>query len=862
MAQTNDNQGTLLEEALTRFVDECLQGKSPDVDEFVRQYPRCQAQLKSRLQDLEEIDSLFDSLVRADESEFAATVTGPVLTDRKIGSFEIVELIGRGGMGVVYLARDTKLKRSVAIKSMPAEMQADTTARTRFRREAELLASLNHPNIAAIYDIVEQDKSGGYLILEYVPGETLAQRIAREPLKLEEVLSIAQQVAEAVSAAHDRGVIHRDLKPGNIKITPEGKVKVLDFGLAKVSSTKEQSADTAVTQPGRIMGTPAYMSPEQARGKPTDHRTDIWSFGCILYEMLSGKVPFEGETATDILARILEREPEWDALPPATPTSIRTLLRRCLEKDPRRRLRDIGDAGIEIKELLAPPATATVTGPAAPARTLRRWAMVIGLIVVVLAVLLVVGPNIDVWREKLLGAGPGRIRSLAVLPLQNRTCDPNQEYFADGLTDSLIADLGKIGALQVRSRTSIMQYKDVRKSLSEIGRELNVDAVVEGSVLPVGEQVRITVQLIHAPTDTHLWAESYERDQRDILTLFSEIARTIAEEVEVTLTPDQKERLAAKRPIDPEAYRLYLMGMFHLRKETPEGAMMGLEYLRQAIKHDPTHPLAYGALAFGYVLTTHGPGAPLDAFDRARATALQALELDDDVAEAHAALAMTKAFRDWDWEGATAEYRRALELNPNLTMPRAQYAFYLLLFNRVDDAVAQIRRVQQTDPLTPLWSAYLGWIQLWAQQYDEVIEATDRALELYEGLPLALYVQGCAYAEKGMYDKAIELHQKAGKLNPEWKCGLAHTYALAGRLEEARKALAELETNYTHWDTWFIAIVYAALGDKDGAFKWLEIAYGPPNHPYVPWMRYSPDFKSLRDDPRFADLLRRMNLPH
>ncbi len=862
VAHANDNQGTILEEALTRFVDQCLQGSRPDVDEFVEQYPQCQTQLKARLQDLREIDSLFDTLVRADEIEFDATVAGCYLTGRTIGRFEIREMIGRGGMGVVYLARDTKLDRSVAIKSMPAQLQASSTAQSRFQREAKLLASLNHPNIAVIHEIIEQQEGTNYLVLEYVPGQTLAQRIAHEPLKLQEALSIGQQIAEAVSAAHDRGVIHRDLKPGNIKITPEGKVKVLDFGLAKATPPRGQSVETAVTRPGRIIGTPAYMSPEQACGKDTDYRTDIWSFGCIMYEMLTGKVPFEGETATDTVARILEREPDWQVLPPETPPNIRTLVRRCLEKDPRRRLRDIGDAAIEIRESIASPATTTAAVPAIPARALRRWAMAIGLVVVAIAVLLaVVGPNIGSWREKLLGRpDPGRIRSLAVLPLQNLTGDPNQEYFAAGLTDSLIADLGKIGALQVRSRTSIMQYENAKKPLPEIARELNVDAVVEGSVLPVGEQVRITVQLIHAPTDTHLWAESYERDQRDILTLFSEIARTIAEEVEVTLTPDQKERLAAKRPINPEAYSLYLRGMFHLHKETPEGTKMGLDYLRQAIEHDPTHPLAYGALALGYVISTHGPGAPPDAFERAREAALQALELDDNLAEAHAALAMTKAFRDWDWDGATRAYQRALQLNPNLTMTRAQYAFYLLLFDRVDDALAQIRKAQEADPLGPLWSGYVGWISLWAQQYDEAIEETNKALELYPDFPLALYVQGCAYAGKGMYEQAIELHQKAGKLSPEWKCGLAHTYAMAGRLDEARQALTELEADYTPWDTWFIAMIYVTLGEKDQAFKWLEVAYGPPNHPYLPWIRYSPDFKPLRDDPRFKDLLRRMNL--
>jgi TolB-like protein/Flp pilus assembly protein TadD len=459
------------------------------------------------------------------------------------------------------------------------------------------------------------------------------------------------------------------------------------------------------------------------------------------------------------------------------------------------------------------------------------------------------------------GTGRGRIKSLAVLPLQNLTGDLEQEYFADGMTEALIANLGKIRALQVRSRTSIMLYKGVKKPLTEIARELNVETVVEGSVLSAAERVRITVQLIEAPTDTHLWADSYERDLRDILTLLGEVARTIARQIEITLTPDQEAQLAARRLVNPETYNLYLKGMFHLNKETPEGTRIGLEYLRQAIERDPADPLVYGALAFGYVLSTHGPGAPPDAFDRARETALQALELDDNVAEAHAALAMTKAFRDWDWEGATREYRRALQLNPSVTMTRAQYAFYLLLFEGVGDALAEMRRVQETDPLTPLWPAYQGWLHLHAEQYDEAIKETNKSLELYSDFPLALYVQGCAYAGEGMYEQAIELHQKVGVLSPEWKCGLAHTYALAGRLDEARKALAELEAGHTPWDTWFIAMIYVALGDKDKAFQWLEVAYGPPNHPYLPWMRCVPDFKPLREDPRFTDLLRRMNLP-
>jgi TolB-like protein/tetratricopeptide (TPR) repeat protein len=437
------------------------------------------------------------------------------------------------------------------------------------------------------------------------------------------------------------------------------------------------------------------------------------------------------------------------------------------------------------------------------------------------------------WREQQTdGAGSGRIRSLAVLPLQNLTGDPNQEYFADGMTETLIANLGKIRALQVKSRTSIMLYKGAKKPLPEIARELNVDAVVEGSVLHVGERMRLTAQLIHATTDTHIWADSYERDARDILTLFSEIARTIASEIEITLTPEQEARLAARRPVNPETYSAYLKGMFHLNKETPEGTRIGLEYLHEAIEKDPSDPLAYGGLALGYIMSTHGPGAPPDAFELAKAAALTALKLDDSLAEAHAALAMAKTYREWDWEGAAKEYQRALDLNPNLTMIRAQYSWYLLLFNRADDALAEMRKVQEIDPLTPLWPAWLGWQYLWIEQYDEAIQETNKALELAPNFPTALYVQGCACAGKGMYEQAIELHQKAGQLSAEWKCGLGHSYALAGRLEEARQALAELEADHTPWDTWFIALIYVASGEKDQAFRWLEVAYGPPNHPH------------------------------
>jgi Tol biopolymer transport system component len=386
-----ENQKILLEEAVEQFVNAQLQGREPVIDEFVKKYPKFEHQVRKRLQKLQKIDTLLDSLVQADENEFEDTVTHCGLVGQKTGNFEIVEKIGQGGMGEVYLARDTRLNRSVAIKGIPAQLKDDSTARMRFKREAELLASLNHPNIAVIHDIIDQDDNSGYLVLEYVPGETLAERIIHGPLGLEEALSIALQIAQAVSAAHKKGIIHRDLKPGNIKITPDGSVKVLDFGLAKPSLNKDTDIQITSTEPSHIIGTPAYMSPEQARGQSTDNRSDIWSFGCIMYEMLTGKMPFEGETATDTLARIIERQPDWDKLPQDTPTNIRTLLRRCLEKNPQQRLHDIADARIEISETLSGtletfPLAGEVTG--AP-RLLRREIILVSMVSFIVGMLFV-----------------------------------------------------------------------------------------------------------------------------------------------------------------------------------------------------------------------------------------------------------------------------------------------------------------------------------------------------------------------------------------------------------------------------------------------------------------------------------------
>jgi len=473
----------------------------------------------------------------------------------------------------------------------------------------------------------------------------------------------------------------------------------------------------------------------------------------------------------------------------------------------------------------------------------------------------VVGLNIGRWREQLLGgASPGRIKSLAVLPLENLSGDPEQEYFADGMTEALIANLGKIGALQVRSRTSVMQYKDVKKLLPEIARELNVDAVVEGSVVRVAEQVRITAQLIHAPTDTHLWVDSYERDMGDVLALQREVARAIAREIKVALTPTEEMRVSGARRVNPETYEAYLKGMFHMNKLTPEGTEKGLDYLRQAIEKDPADPLAYAGLALGYAIMGHDTRPPPDALPRAKAAALKALELDDTLAEAHEALAEVRIYYDWDLAGAERSFHRALELNPNLAVAHGQYAWFLTLFGRWDEALAEQKRAQELDPLAPVYSAWLGWMYLWLERYEDAMVEARKSLELDPDFPLGHYVMGTAYAEKGMYEEAIAAHKKAGAASPGWGWGLGVTYALAGRNDEARMVLDELEKEVYQWDTWGLAEIYATLGDKDGAFRWLEAAY-EQRHSYIPWLNEFPAFEPLRDDPRFGDLLRRLNLP-
>ena len=794
-----------------------------------------------------------------------------------ISHYRILEKLGGGGMGVVYKAEDTTLGRQVALKFLPEEWSKDRQALERFKREARAAAALNHPNICTIYEVGEQ-AGQPFLVMELLEGETLEQRISAQPLKVNEILELAIPIALALEAAHAKGIVHRDIKPANIFVTQEGGVKILDFGLAKVARAGGPSSVTDVsteslTAPGVVAGTVQYMSPEQALAEPVDARTDLFSFGSVLYEMATGRVPFAGSTLGETIAHILHSEPEaMGRFNSEVPAELERITRKCLEKKRQERYQSAKELRVDLQGLkrATESVQAGVTAglalpkrgrPAVPLRK-RRIVAIVGAAVMLVAAVLI-ARNVGGLRDRLLGpVGPPRIESLAVLPLENLMGDPQQEYFVDGMTEELIADLSQVSALRVISRTSVMQYKGTKKSMPEIARELRVDGVIEGSVLRSGDQVRITAQLIQAATDTHLWAKSYERDLRDVLALQEEVARAIAGEIRVKLTPQEQTRLVRARPVNPEAYEAYLKGEFYVNKMTPEGYEKGLAYLNKAIEKDPTNPLPYAGLALCYSVIAHERFP--DAFARARAAARKAEELGEPTAEMYLALGMIKLYSDWDYAGAEKDLRRAMELNPSLGEAHRDYSWYLFLIGRRDEALAEMKRAQEVEPLTPLFAADRGWLYWLVGQYDEAIEEVRKALELDPNFAYGLYVLGGVYAEKGMYAEAIAAHQKAGAVDPDWRWGLARTYAQAGRKDEARRILAKFLEEKPKptgaWAGWFLAAIYGALGEKDEAFRWLEACY-KERHSWMPWIGKDVSFKPLRSDPRFQDLVRRMNLP-
>ncbi|HEY3204735.1 MAG TPA: protein kinase [Thermoanaerobaculia bacterium] len=785
----------------------------------------------------------------------------------KLGPYEVLSPLGAGGMGEVYRARDTRLGREVAVKVLPASLSTDPDRLRRFEQEARAAGVLNHPNITAVHDIGTHE-GAPYVVQELLEGESLRSVLAGGCLSPRKSIDYAIQVAQGLAAAHEKGIVHRDLKPDNLFVTKDGRVKILDFGLAKLTrqggQTEEQTGapTQTATQPDVVLGTLGYMPPEQLRGQPTDQRSDIFSFGAILYEMLTGQRAFRGVSTADTISSILREEPPLSGARANASPALERIVRRCLEKSPEERFQSARDLAFALQEASSASLPLRFVASPPPRSRSVLWPMSLGL-AALLAVLFAV--NVGHVRERLFGRGhSGRIHSLAVLPLANLTADSGEDYFVDGMTEALIADLAKIEALRVISRTSVMRYKGTRKPLPEIARELNVDAVVEGSVLRSGDRVRITAQLIDAPTDRHLWAESYERGMRDVLTLQSEIARAIAGEIRIKITPQERTRLAGSRPLDPEAHDLYLKGRYHWNKKTAEGFQKAREYFEGAIAKEPTYAAAYAGLADTYSGLGYYVLAPREAMPKARAAALKALELDDTLAEAHASLGNVRHNFDWDWTGAEKSFRRAIELNPGYATAHQWYSLHLGDLGRSEQALVEARRALELDPLSLIVNHNLGLQHCFARQFDQAIAQYEKTLEMDPNFAVTHWALGSAYGAKGMYPEAVAELERLRALTgrtPSVIAYLGNVRARSGERQEALRLLEELETISKQKEVSAeLAILYAGLGDRDRAFACLEKAYAERSGA-VPGLKVYPEFEPLRSDPRFADLLRRLGLP-
>ena len=783
-----------------------------------------------------------------------------------LGHYRILEQVAAGGMGVVYRARDEQLDRDVALKVLPSGTLSDDTARRHFRKEAMALAKLNHPNIETVYEFGSQDGMD-FIVMEYVPGKTLADRLKGGALPEKEVLAFGMQIAAGLEEAHARGIVHRDLKPANIAITARGQAKILDFGLAKLLRPVELGTTETFTDSHGAAGTLPYMPPEQLQGEPVDARADIYTIGAVLYEMATGRRAFQEEQTSRLIDAILHQPP----IPPRVlnhrvSTGLETIILKCLDKQPDRRYQSATELLVDLRRLSLPssPSSDHSIPPApSPAWGKVRKRISYGVLLLLALAAGLTAMNVDGWRDRLLGRfRPPQIRSLAVLPFENLTRDTEQDYFADGMTEALITNLGQIRALRVISRTSVMKYRSARRPLADIARELHVDAIIEGSVSRSQNLVLVTARLVYGPTDTQLWSRSYQRDLQNVLVMQGELASAIVHEIDLTLTPQEEARLAGSRQVNPAAHEAYLKGNY-LKRGTAEQREKSKEYFMEAIRIDPNYAPAYAGLADYY--RTSPDLAPLLSTPEAEKYAKMALELDPSLAYAHLALGSVRFFGDWDWSKAETEFRRALELNPSDAETHRTYSNFLAALGRESEAQAEIRQAQGLDPLYITTQITAGWIFYFARQYDKAIERCRAALELDPNSAGGYDCLGTGYLAQGAYDQAIDACQKAVRLSenaPSRAVGLGEAYALAGKKSEANEILLELRARsmQSYVSPVFLARLYLVSGDHQHALDQLQLAY-QGRDPYLVWLKVERAFDPLRSDQRFRDILRRVGFP-
>ncbi|MEK6287695.1 MAG: protein kinase [Acidobacteriota bacterium] len=761
-----------------------------------------------------------------------------------VSYYRILRKLGAGGMGEVFLAEDTRLGRQVALKFLPASYQYDSERRGRFLKEARAASALRSPNIAAIYDIGEHD-GAMFIVMEYVAGEVLSQRIDRGTLPTSDVIDIAMQIADALDEAHSLGVIHRDVKSSNLIINERGLVKMLDFGLAKMmqpGSSRDSEDPTAAlggqTAFGVVMGTVSYMSPEQALGRDLDQRSDIFSLAVVIYEMLTGRLPFDGASATEIVDNIVHKEPvaiarfNYDV-----PPELERIVRKGMEKDRERRYYSSRELATDLRNLLRDSNTAAITGVAASRKTQT--------------------PRRTRSRKP--------IDSLAILPLINASGDPDTEYLSDGITESIINNLSQLPKLRVMARSTVFRYKGKDVDPQSVGQELGVRAALTGRVLQRGELLIIKAELVDAEDGSHLWGEQYNRELSDIFTIEEEISREISDKLRLKLSGAEKKRLTKRYTENTEAYRLYLKGRFYWTKRTEDGLKKGIEYFQKAIESDPGYALAYAGLADSYnILASYSALAPKDAFPRAKAAATRALELDDKLAEAHTSLAFVKFGYDWDWAESEREFKQAIQLNPGYAIAHNFYAVILAALGRFDEAMAQIKKAHELDPLSLPINTNLGFLLYLARRYDESIQQYLKTIELDEGFPLAHRRLAQTYERKQMYSEAVAEFQKANTLSGEDVEVLSargHFHAILGETEKANEVLQRMDAlaSRKYVPAYLIARIYLGLGDNDRVFELLDKAC-EERYGYLAYLNVEPLFDSIRSDPRFSDLVRRVGL--
>ena len=771
-------------------------------------------------------------------------------------------------MGEVYRARHEKLDRDVAIKVLPEKFAEDATALARFEREAKAVAALSHPNILSIFDF---GSAGGvvYAVMELLEGETLRAMLAQGPLSLSRALDFGSQIAQGLAAAHAKGVVHRDLKPENLFVTSDGRMKILDFGLARrdapTSEPYTQAATaTRQTEPGAVMGTLGYMAPEQLRGETADHRSDIFSFGAVLYEMLTGNRAFTGATGAVVMAAILKEEPADPALSrPEVPASLGRAVRRCLEKSPEARFQSARDLAFALSESAQGPSSGAIAPAPPSASAFRIKLRVVGLALAAAVLLAGLVALVPALRRRLFGpAAPARMQSLAVLPLENFSHDPAQDYFVDGITEELITNLAQIRSVRVISRTSVMAYKGTRKAIPEIAKELNVDGVLEGSVERVADRVRITAQLIEAPTDRHLWAKSYDRDLRDVLAVQSEVARAVSEEIRAVLSPQERGRLASSRQVNPEAYEAYLKGRFERNRRTADGLRQAVQDFERSVAIDPSFAPGYAGLAQCYAPLSHYGYMPhREAMEKALAAASRAVELDPQLAEAYIAMSTVHEW-NWNWAEQEKAFRRGLELDPSNAQGHQWYAEYLQESGRPEEAFAEIRKAMELDPLSLVIRTAMGNTYYYARQYDAADRTLRAALELDPSFAIANQSLGLVEVERGRFEaarQALETGIRSSGGAARMRAALAYLDALSGKEDQARSFLRDNEArpdpdNSFAYDACLIRL---ALGEREQALQGLEKAVAA-RAPHLEPIAVDPRLDPLRSDARFPELVRRV----